>query len=333
MKYAQGGIFVGIGVLLLLYTVINLISNVERNFNEIWNVKKLRSYYRQFTDYLALILIVPLFMVCNSGISILIGSSIDKIYLLNHVLAPILKVIPFIIIIFLFTFVYIYIPNAKVKFSNALFGGFFAGIAFQVFQLLYITGQIWISKYNAIYGSFAALPLLLMWIQLSWYICLFGMLLTQAAQNVKKFSFEFESQNISQRYMDFFTLLITTLIVQRFGNGNKPYSADEISEQHKIPSKLTGDILYTLLQVGIIAESIDEKSVSRYLPALDINKISISFLFRQINEFGAEDFDADLGKEYETLWNKLKDFRQTSYSSFENTLLKDLRLVDVITAL
>jgi membrane protein len=325
LRYAQGGIFVGIGVILLLYTVISLISGVEQNFNEIWNVKKQRSYYRQFTDYLALVLIVPVFMVCNSGITILIGSSIDKLYLLDQVLAPVMKVVPFLIVIALFTFVYIYIPNTKVGFLSAVFGGFFAGIAFQTFQMLYISGQIWISKYNAIYGSFAALPLLLMWVQLSWYICLFGMLLTQAAQNVKKFSFEKESQNISRRYKDFFTLLIASLIIKRFETGEKPYTVDELSEKHKIPSKLTGDILFFLQQIGIIVEVVDEeKVISTFIPALDIHKISVAFLFQRISEFGAEDFNKDWKLHYEGVWDTLADYNRISCSKYETVLLKDL---------
>lgn len=325
LKYAQGGLFVGIGLVLLLYTVISLISGVEKNFNEIWNVKKQRSYYRQFTDYLALILIVPVFMVCNSGITILIGSSIDKLYLLGQFLVPLMKFIPFLIVIALFTFVYVYIPNTKVKFKNAIVGGIVAGIAFQSFQMIYISGQIWISQYNAIYGSFAALPLLLMWLQLSWYICLFGMMLAQAAQNVKKFSFEHESQNISRRYKDFFTMLITTLIVKRFALGDRAYTADEISEKHNIPSKLTGDILYLLQQIGIVVEVIDEKKlISTFMPAIDINMISVGFLLKRMDEFGAEDFNKDWKSISQNTWGVLEDYRQISYSKYDTTLLKDL---------
>lgn len=323
LKYAKGGIFVGIGIVLLLYTVVNLISGVEKNFNEIWNVKKQRSYYRQFTDYLALLLIVPVLMVCDSGITILIGSSIEKFYF-GWASVLIMKLIPYLIIIFLFTFVYLYIPNTKVKFANALFGGFFAGIAFQFFQMLYISGQIWISKYNAIYGSFAALPLLLMWLQLSWYICLFGVLVTQAAQNVKKFSFESESQNISRRYKDFFTVFIASLIVKRFALGDKPYTADQISENHKIPSKLTVDILFLLQQVGILIEVVDEKKVSTFMPALDINKISVSFLFERLRIFGAEDFNKDWETECKNIWNVLEEYNRVSCNKFNDTLLKDL---------
>lgn len=330
LKYAQGGVFVGVGIVLLLYTVISLISGVEQNFNEIWNVKKQRSYYRQFTDYLALILIVPVFMVCNSGISILIGSSLDKLYLLDKLIVPVMKVLPFIIVIILFTFVYMYIPNTKVKFLNALFGGAVAGFAFQVFQLLYISGQIWISKYNTIYGSFAALPLLLMWVQLSWYICLIGMLLTQAAQNVKKLNMQKETAAISRRFKDLFILLIVALIVKRFENEEPAYTSDELSEKHNIPAKLTEDILFRLCEVNIIEESYnEEKQVSFFKPAFYIDKITVTELFRRLYEFGSEDFGRDWSQEEPVLWNTLQDFSDLSYDKYANVLIKDIKLSNI----
>ena len=93
--------------------------------------------------------------------------------------------------------------------------GFIAGCAFQLFQFIYISGQIWVSKYNAIYGSFAALPLLLLWLQLSWLICLFGAELSYASQNVKKFSFERDSKSINRRYKDFLTLIDTSKLFSK----------------------------------------------------------------------------------------------------------------------
>lgn len=166
IEYAQSGIFIGIGVIMLLYTVINLLSNIEDNFNKIWQVKKGRTYFRMFTDYLALIIIAPVFLICNAGVTILLNTTAEQQYVLGLVMTPVMTIVPFLITILLFTILYIYIPNTKVKFTSALLGGVFTGICFQVFQTLYIHGQIWVSKYNAIYGSFAALPLLLLWLQL-----------------------------------------------------------------------------------------------------------------------------------------------------------------------
>lgn len=323
LEYAQNGVFVGIGVALLLYTVINLFSNIEDNFNTIWLVKKGRTYYRMFIDYLALFLIAPVFVVLNAGLSIFLTSA-TELELVGLVISPILKVIPFVITVLLFTFIYSYIPNTRVKFTSALFGGFFAGLSFQIFQMLYIGGQIWIAKYNTIYGSFAALPLFLLWLQLSWFICLFGAELAFAYQNVKKFSFEHETNNISRRYKDFVILMITTLIVKRFVDGTTPYTADELSEKYKIPTQLTSDILYLLQEVDIIAETpSDDERIAAYIPAIDIHKITVNYVFDKIDLYGSEDFIIDTQVEFKSEWNTILEIREVIHKK-EKMLLKDL---------
>ncbi|WP_029905300.1 YihY/virulence factor BrkB family protein [Prevotella sp. 10(H)] len=325
IEYAQGGVFLGIGVILLLYTVINLLSNIEDNFNKMWQVKNGRSYFRMFTDYLALIIIAPVFLICNAGITIVLNSTAEQQYILGLVISPIMKIIPFVITILLFTILYIYIPNTKVKFKSALFGGIFTGVAFQVFQMLYISGQIWISKYNAIYGSFAALPLLLLWIQLTWFFVLFGVQLSFAFQNVNKFSFEHETSNISRRYRDFVTLLIMTLIIKRFEKGHTPYIADELSEYYKIPTKLTSDTLFYLQEIGLLVETpSSDNLVPAYIPALDINHITVGYIFEQADLYGSEDFVIDKDIEFRSEWETILSIRDPQNVKCNNTLLKDL---------
>jgi membrane protein len=325
IEYAQGGIFLGIGVVLLLYTVINLLSNVEENFNRIWQLKAGRTYFRMFTDYLALIIIAPIFLICNAGVNILLSATAEHEYLLGLVLNPFMKAVPFLITILLFTILYIYIPNTKVRFTGALLGGAFTGICFQIFQVLYINGQIWISKYNAIYGSFAALPLLLLWLQLTWFFVLFGVQLSFAYQNVNKFSFEYETSNISRRYKDFVTLLIMTLIVKRFEKGHPPYTADELSEHYKIPTRLTGETLFFLEEVGLLMETPSENDlVPAYIPSIDINHITVAYLFEKTDRYGSEDFVIDKDIEFRSEWDTIAGLREINKQKNGNKLLKDL---------
>lgn len=248
LTQAQGGVIIGIGLILLLYTVISLISSIEETFNEIWQIKKSRPWYRKISDYLALFLILPILMTTSSGMSIFISTAQNSFFsqyvFLTPVVERILSLTPYLITILVFTGIYIALPNTKVRFLNGLVAGTISGCAFQFFQYLFISGQIWVSKYNAIYGSFAVLPLLLLWLQLSWLICLFGAELSYASQNVKKFSFERDSKNISRRYKDFLTLLIASLIVKRFEKeGVPPYTADELSNTYRIPIRITTQIL------------------------------------------------------------------------------------------
>lgn len=330
LAQAQGGIFLGVGLIVLLYTVVSLISTIEDTLNGIWQIKKSRTWYRKITDYLALILILPILLTSSSGLSIFI-STVQNSFLGNFIfVTPIVKLIlsiaPYIITSLAFTGLYLVLPNTKVKVVNGLIAGFVAGSAFQLFQFIYISGQIWVSKYNAIYGSFAALPLLLLWLQLSWLICLFGAELSYALQNVKKFSFERDSQNISRRYKDFITLLIATLIVKRFNNGERPYTADELSQSYRIPSRITTQLLNLLTEINIINEVIcgDDERVISYQPALDINKISVGYLFKRIDEHGSENFKIDTTHLFKEEWNVLLNLQKSLFKESNTILLKDL---------
>ena len=191
--------------------------------------------------------------------------------------------------------------------------------------MLYISGQFWIAKYNAIYGSFSALPLLMLWLQLSWFICLFGVQLSFSYQNVNKFSFEKDISNISRRYKDFILLMITTLIIKRFERGDKPYTADELSETFKIPTRLTNDSLYFLLQVGLLAETpLENDLVIAYIPAIDINHITLIYFLNKIDQYGSENFKIDIQGDIKNIWNKTLEIRTMIYEHEKNTLLKDL---------
>lgn len=326
----QGGVIVGVGLIVLFYTVINLISSIEDTFNGIWQIKKSRPWYRKITDYLALFLVLPILMVASSGISIFL-STLQTTFLSQFVfLTPfvdiILHIIPFLITTLAFTGLYISLPNTKVKFINGLIAGFIAGCAFQFFQFIYITGQIWVNKYNAIYGSFAALPLLLLWLQLSWLICLFGAEIAYASQNVKKFSFERDSTTISRRYKDFLTILIASLIVKRFVNAEKPYTADDLSESYRIPIRLTTQILYLLTELNIIIEVNfgDDPRIIHYQPAMDVNKLSVGFLLNKIDVYGSENFKIDTSYLFKKQWRALLKTREDMYKESDKILLKDL---------
>ena len=237
-----------------------------------------------------------------------------------------LNIAPFIITIMVFTALYVSLPNTKVKFVNGLVAGILAGSAFQFFQFIYISGQIWVNKYNAIYGSFAALPLLLLWLQLSWLICLFGAELSYASQNVKKFSFERDSKNISRRYKDFLTLLIASLIVKRFVKGERPYTADELSDDYRIPIRITTEILYLLTELHIIIEVNyeNDERVVYYQPAIDVNKISVSYLLTKMDEYGSENFKIDTSCLFTKEWHTLLKTREDMIKANNNILLKDL---------
>lgn len=330
LQHAQGGVFAGIGIVVLLYTIILLFTDIENNFNRIWQVPSGRKIQRRITDYFALVLLIPIFMLLQSSLNIMISSStlyFDKFsYILNPLVTQILNILPYFIMIVMLTLIYKYMPNAKVKFSNALIGGVVAGTAFQIFQMFYLSGQLWITKYNAIYGTFAAIPLLLLWLQLSWFIVLIGAELSYAAQNVNKFLFEKETRNISRRYRDFFVIMIMSTIVKRFAEGEKPLTANQISERCKTPLKLTNDIIDELQGMHFILPTPTQNDLRdmAYQPALDINLLTINTLMTRLDQKGSEDFLIDLNGEFAPHWEALVNTRMCMYETENDTLLKDL---------
>ena len=329
LSETKGGIFIGVGFVALLWTVLNLINDIEIVFNRIWTLKKGRTIYRMITDYFSMLLITPILIVISGGLSLFMSTSVEQMInfeLLTPFLKFLIKLIPFVFTWFMFTSLYIIMPNTKVKFKYALIAGILAGSAYQGFQYIYIGGQIWVSRYNAIYGSFAALPLFLLWLQISWTICLFGALLTYAGQNVRNFSFDTDTKNISRRYKDFITVLIMSLIIKKFVRQEQPYTAEELSENYQIPFRLTKQVLDILIEIGFVSEHTDDVKSEKigYQPAFDINEMNVAQLFERIDTFGSENFKIDNEDEFSTEWKVLLDSRNEYYDRTSKILLKDL---------
>lgn len=225
LAQASEGIFVGVGILFLLWTLISLVSSVEDAFNKIWGVKYGRSLWRKITDYTAIFLILPVLMICSSGLSIFMSTTLQEavpLKFMSPAISVILDCATIVLTWLFFTGVYMLIPNTTVKFKNALMSGILAGVAFQVLQWLFVTGQLYVSKYNAIYGGFAFLPLLLIWMQLVWVICLSGAVLCYSSQNIFRFSFTSEVTDISALYRRKITLAIMAVVAKRFKMGLQP---------------------------------------------------------------------------------------------------------------
>ena len=291
--------------------------------------EKARSMYRKITDYFSMLLLMPILLVVSGGLSIFMSTMVKNLEDFT-LLAPVgkfmVRLIPFVLTWFMFTALYVFMPNTKVKLKHALISGILAGTAHQAFQFLYISSQLWVSRYNAIYGSFAALPMFLLWLQVSWTICLFGAELTYAGQNIRNFSFDKDARNISRRYRDFISILIMSLIAKRFEQDVQPYTAEEISEECQIPIRLTHETLYELQEINLLHEVVtDEKSEDiAYQPSMDINKMNVALLLDKLDTHGSEDFKIDKENEFNNQWGALLKAREEYYKNASKVLLKDL---------
>jgi membrane protein len=328
LETTSGGIFIGIGLIVLIWSVMAFFMQVENSFNEIWQVKKSRSPIRQFTTYFSTILIIPMLIVFSSGFSIFVSSALSQTYI-YQVLSPVLrfgvKLIPFFINWIMFTVMYMVIPNTRVRFFNAFLAGVIAGSAFQLFQMLYINGQVYLSRYNVVYGSFAAVPLLLLWLQISCLIILMGAEISYASQNIKNFDYDVDTKNISKRYKNFLTLFITYIVVKQYEGQKPPLTSDHIAEIYKLPTRLVNQILTKLVDASILIEAYNDNSKSKkYIPAIDINQLTLSLLNSKLDNFGSEQFLTTKNELLEEFWQKTIDIKLKSESFTEKILIKDI---------
>ncbi len=332
LQNVKGGLVAGIGLLILFYTIIKILSQIESAFNDIWGIKNARSLGRKITDYLSLMLISPFLFFVSSTITVVINSGakliIEKISLLaafSPIIFFMLKLLPYGVIWVLFSFIYIFIPNTKVHLRSGIMAGIIAGTLYVVFQYAYINFQIGVAKYNAIYGSFAALPLFIIWLQLSWVIVLFGAELAFAHQNVDTYEFEPDCENISIRYKRLLSLRIVHLLIKQFLNGEKGWSAAQISHNLEIPIRLVQQIIFELISSGILSEvKFSESGEVGYHPARDPDTMTIKYVIDALERQGSDNIPVAQSEELDRLSESLNAFNDLIEKSSANKCLKEI---------
>lgn len=331
LSQASEGIFVGVGIVFLLYTVINLINCTENAFNIIWNVRTSRSIWRQITDYTAMMLILPLLMICGGGLSIFLSTSIQKFFHFDFI-SPLISVFfeigSFLFICLFFTGVFMMIPNTKVKLKFALISGLLTGIGFQVLQWVFVSGQLYVAKYNAIYGSFSFLPLLLIWMQLVWVIILCGALICYASQNIMQYSYSDQISDIARDYYEKITVAICTVVVQNFANSQPPIAEYEIVKAYSLPSRLVSDIIDRLCKAGILARVITNPKHMSYgfQPAVPTNMITINYLRSRLNQMGNSNFIPSFDHNFGEVAQLIDSINAKLAKETSDILLQDIRI-------
>jgi len=331
LENTQGGLIAGIGIVLLFWAVIKVLHHIENALNHIWHVAP-RSFGRKFSNYLAIMLICPILIIVSSSVNVYITSQVTtitgKIALLEMVSPLIFKsltILPYGLTWIMFTLIYMVMPNTRVYLSSGILAGITAGTFFHLSQKFYISAQINVAQYNAIYGSFAALPLFLIWLQLSWLIVLFGAEISYAHQNVANYEFEPDYQNASIAFKKLLALQITHLLVIKFKNGENPATTQLISKHLTIPPRLTHQILADLVDSGILsATSSNKKQETAFQPARDINTLSIGFILDALEDKGANNLNVARTRELEVLAEALRSFRDEVGKTPPNRLLKDI---------
>ncbi|MGD0551214.1 MAG: YihY/virulence factor BrkB family protein [Sedimentisphaerales bacterium] len=329
---ASGGVIAGVGVVFLFWVIISLLSNIEGSFNDIWGVVKPRTFARKFSDYLVTMLVCPILLAIASGVTIFLSSQIqtlnEKIPMLKD-FGPVfwlaMKLLPYLTIWVSFTFIFIFMPNTKVRFVSGLIAGMVAGTLFQLVQWGYVNFQVQITTRYAIYGSFAAMPLFLLWLQISWLIILFGAEVSFAHQNVETYEFEPDCLSASHSFKTLLSILITQRLVHRFCAGEKPSNASGLSHELEIPVRLVRQLLYDLSESGILSEvKKGEDKELAYQPATDADKITVKFVIDRLEQRGTSSIPVLRSAEMDKLSDCLRQFDATIGKSPANMLLKNL---------
>ena len=320
----QGGVVAAVGLVMLFWAVIRVFGSIESAFNNIWEVKVARSIARQWTDYIAVVMIVPvLWILANAAgdyVEQLLGLY-DKWYFntLSHLASM-------VIIWTMFTLLYLIIPNARVRFQSALMAGIVAGTIFLLFQWGYVYVQRWMTSYNAIYGSFAALPLFLIWMQTSWEILLFGGELSFAYQNISRFAEERESLRISYDQRRKVLLAVMILVARNFRDHGGTLPTDEIRKRLELPTRIVNDILFQLVQAGqlIAVRSGDGEREVAFAPAHDLSSITVYGILEAVERTGQTTLDLEQTPELARMNREVETLKEEVLHSPNNVRLTDL---------
>jgi len=332
LETTQGGLIAGIGLVILFWTVIKVLGSIERSFNNVWGVKSPRPWSRKFTDYISVLLIAPILFLLSSSIMVFITSQVtfitEKFALLgffSSLIFFLLKLLPYCIVWILFTFIYIFMPNTKVRFTSGLIAGIVAGSVYQLVQWGYITFQVGVAKYNAIYGSFAALPLFLGWLQVSWLVVLFGAEISFSHQNVDTYEFEPDCLRVSMSFKKLLSLRITHLLVKNFSAGKPPLTATMITHALEVPIRLVRQVLFELAESGIVSAVVTEDGENpAYQPGRDSDSLTIQYVIDALEKRGVDTIPAAQTEELKVLSESLKTFNASIESSPANKLLKSI---------
>ena len=330
LDQAKGGLIAGVGVILLFWTVISILGKIEESLNEIWEVKKSRTLVRKFSDYIAVMVLAPVLLIVSSSATVLVASQVkvivNKIALLgvfSKVIFLLLNLLPYASIWVLLTMLYMIMPNIKIPIRSAILGGVVAGTIAQIVQWIYIRFQIGVASYGAIYGSFAALPLFLVWLQLSWMIVLFGAEISFAAENYETFGFHPDYARISEASKKRLLLRIFHLLVKRFSQGEKPLTLHQIAWALEIPIRLLRRLLSEMTEVGLVTE-LSTNHETAFQPGRSIEQLTIQQTLDIYEKRGETHLSQNLSEEENIISRYLGEIADTIEKSPANVKLKDI---------
>lgn len=329
LKTESGNVVVGISAVVLIFTVIRLLINIETAFNDMWDIKKSRRWERKISDYVAVILLGPVLLIVASSATIFVKDAIQgfisNIELLGQVKSGIfflLKLLPYTILWLLLFGLYLIFPNTRVKVVPAIIAGIVAGTLYQLNQQAFISLQFAFSRYHAIYGSIAFIPLFIIWLQVSWLIVLFGAEVCYGVQFINQWEMNSEQRKINLNHKKKLILLILYRIIKRFENEGGPLNLKELGNMINVPRSYLISLCHDLEKSKLVIRTEGEEE--SFLPNFDIHKMDIFTVLSQYEKEGIGEFDDKKSTPFQHIEEALEAIEDKWRSSEKNVLLKDL---------
>ena len=327
LETAQGGAFIGVGLLILIWAVYSFFQNVEQAFNSIWNVKQSRSIIRQLTTYIAVLFLIPVLIITTTGVSLIIHSTVESAQIyerISHWHSSAVQFTQFAVVWAIFLWMYIAIPNTKVHFRSAIFPAVLMGTLFQLLQMLSMYVIVFLSRTSIVYGAFAAIPIIMIWLQWTCLLILIGAEMSFAIQNNEQFEYEKDLEVMSRRYKDFVTLYLLYCIISRFENDEQPYMAKELAHDNNLPIRLVIQLLNRLVEVGLLRTVyVEQKEEKTYQPALDTHQITVGMVIERIDRQGSEEFLQGATPQMQAFWQRFRQLKD------EHNTLKNIRIDEI----
>ena len=281
----RGGVMATVSLVTLFWAVIRMFESIEANFNKIWEVKSTRNMVRKYCDYITVVIIAPLLWIVATSMG---GYARELLGVEGTVWMQLgTKALSLLVVWAMFAFVYLVLPNTKVRLRSAIMAGVIAGTCFLVFQAMYVYLLKWMTSYNAIYGSFAALPLFMLWLQTSWSILLIGCELSFALQNEKRFDEERMLPSLSRDVSHKLMLAIVAVVVRAFRGGEGAVPMIAIREALSLPTRIASKLISTLVAAGVLNEvrCEEEEYDVAYAPARDITTLRVCDVLHAVDDY------------------------------------------------
>ncbi|HTM08694.1 MAG TPA: YhjD/YihY/BrkB family envelope integrity protein [Verrucomicrobiae bacterium] len=282
-----------VGLASLLVTTISVIGNIEFALNRIWGVQRTRSISRKFSDYLSVLLTCPILFVAALGItsSVQNASLVQEILTLpgmGYIVLALAALTPYVLMWIALTFLYDYLPNTRVRFGSALYGGIIGGTLWQLAQWGYVHFQVGAARYNAIYGAFAQLPIFLVWLYMGWNIVLFGAVLSFAHQSIRTSGKDPNVADAPYASREELGLKLLWLIGKHFDAGEPRFSAETLARELVVSVRIVSEILERHCKAGFLVAATADNMEPLYILARPPEKIAVAEVLDAMRSYGGD---------------------------------------------